>query len=150
MSDTDYSDWDDAPLEGELLPLLKDAYEGENLGGRPRLYETPEQFDAAVMAYYQACVRIKEPMTITGMALCLGFCSVQTLYNYGTYEGFLESVSRARLLVEYGYEKNLHGPHSAGSKFALACIGSGDRWRSMKELGADELMTHEDRLAHLR
>jgi hypothetical protein len=148
LSDTT-TDPDDSPLEGELL-LFREDYEGEDLGGRPRLYENPAQFDEAVYAYYLWCAEHHEPMTITGMALALGFCSVQTLYNYGTYDGFLESVARARLLVEYGYEKNLHGPHSAGSKFALACIGSDDRWRSVKELGGDELMTHEDRLAHLR
>ncbi len=138
------------PLEGELIPLLRSDYQGENLGGRPRLYETAQQFDDSVHAYWQACQEHHEPLTITGMALHMGFCSVQTLYNYATYDGFLESVMRARTLVEYGYEKKLHGPHSTGAKFALACIGSDDRWRPVKEVGGDDVGTHEDRLEHLR
>ncbi len=140
------------PLEGELLPafISNTDYEGDNLGGRPRLYQTPAQFDEAANAYFQWCYQNNEPFTITGLALGMGFCSVQTLYNYASYEGFLESVTRSRTIVEYGYEKKLHGAHSAGAKFALACIGSDDRWRTVKELGGDELGTHEDRLAHLR
>lgn len=141
------------PLEGEVLPapwINSTHFEGEDLGGRPRLYDTPEQFTEAANAYFLWCNQNHEPYTITGLALGMGFSSVQTLYNYATYEGFLESVMRARTIVEYGYEKKLHGAHSTGAKFALACIGQDDRWRPVKELGGDELGTHEDRLAHLR
>ena len=141
------------PLEGEVLPapwVTNTEYEGENLGGRPRKYDTPQQFDDSANAYFMWCNQNGEPYTITGLALGMGFASVKTLYNYATYEGFLQSVERARTIVEYGYERNLHGKHANGAKFALACIGQDDRWRPVKELGGDELGTHEDRLAHLR
>lgn len=143
---------DEPPLEGEVIPrfLQQSEYEGENLGGRPRLYDTPEQFDEAVNLYIENCYMRHEPLSITGMSLSLGFCSVKTLYNYANYEGFTESVLRARTMVEYSYEKKPHGPNSAGAKFALACLGQDDRWRTVKEHGADEINTHEDRLAHLR
>ena len=149
MSDDDAAQ---EPLEGEYLPLLEaDRYEGENLGGRPRLYDTPRQFDERVEAYYEFCrTNPLEPMTITGLALFMGFCSVQTLYNYETYEGFLESVHRARTLIAYGYEKKLHGPNSAGAKFALSCIDGGSFWTDKRTVELAGATTHEDRLAHLK
>ncbi len=141
------------PLEGEILPLIEaTAYEGENLGGRPRLYESPADFDARVDEYYNYCQNNPlEPMTITGLALFMRFCSVQTLYNYEKYDGFLESVQRARTLISYGYEKKLHGPHSAGAKFALSCIDGGAFWKEKAQVTDTGLpVDPEDRLAHLR
>lgn len=141
------------PLDGEYLPLIvATEYEGsENLGGRPRLYKTPAEFDARVDEYYRACIENPlEPMTITGLALFMRFSSIQTLYNYEKYDGFLESVRRARTLIAYGYEKKLHGPHSAGAKFALSCIDGGEFWRDRKEVGVTPIANPEDRLAHLR
>ncbi len=141
-------------LEGELI-LLRDTYEGSeehrNLGGRPRLYETPEQFDEAVNAYYQYCVTHPlEPMTITGLTLAMGFSGMTVFYNYANYEGFSQSVERAKTLIMYGYEKKLHGANNAGAKFALSCIDRGAYWRPDQVAGGDQIETHEDRLAHLR
>ncbi len=144
---------DESPIEGDYLPLLDKGrpYEGEDLGGRPRLYETPEEFDTRVEEYYNYCKgNPLEPMTITGLTLFMGFCSVQTLYNYQTYEGFLEPVSRARTLISYGYEKRLHGPNNAGAKFALSCIDKGAFWRPDVSPDGDGVIAHEDRLEHLR
>ena len=144
------------PLEGVLTLLSAERYEGENLGGRPRLYNDVEEFDLRVDEYYIFCREHPlEPMTITGLSLFMGFCSVQTLYNYSTYEGFLQSVARARTLISYGYEKKLHGPHSAGAKFALGCIDGGKFWNDRRANDSDNdgslaNMDPADRLAHLR
>lgn len=142
----------DSPVEGEYLPLLDvERYEGENLGGRPRLYEFPEDFDQRVNEYFTYCQNLpNEPTTITGLTLFMGFCSVRTLYNYKTYEGFLPSVERATTLIAYGYEKILHGANNAGAKFALGCIDRGSYWRPQVAETEDDVIPHEDRLAHLR
>ena len=140
------------PLEGELILIEATEYEGsQNSGGRPRLYNSPAEFDARVDEYYQYCrANPLEPMTITGLALFMRFSSVKTLYNYEKYDGFLQSVERARTLIAYGYEKKLHGPNSAGAKFALSCIDGGEFWRDRKEVGVNLPAPPEDRLAHLR
>ncbi len=154
------------PLDGDFLPFRPDPEQSakdRTLGGRPRLYDSPEQFDEAVEAYYMWCKGDRgtdkegnprpkgqpEPMTITGLTLFMGFASVQSLYNYETYPEFLESVQRARTLISYGYELKLHGPNNAGAKFALRCIDGGAYWRDQ---AADEPAGNqpEDRLAHLR
>lgn len=95
--------------------------------GRPRLYDSPQAFDAAVDAYYQACRENKEPITWTGMALHMGFSSRQSIDEYQNYDGFSYSVKRAKLLVEYAYEKRLMDKNAAGPIFVLKNMGWSDK-----------------------
>ncbi len=151
------------PLDGDYLPYRPDpSVRGR---GRPRLYSSPEEFDEQVDAYYRWCLGDRgtdgngtprprgrpEPMTITGLTLFLGFCSLRTFYNYGeNYPEFLQSVERARTLISYGYELKLHGPNNAGAKFALSCIDGGAFWKDRKQIEGLPGPQPEDRLAHLR
>ena len=137
------------PAEGELIPLIRE-FEGENLGGRPRLYDTPEQFNEAVNSYYQACSSHNEPLTLTGMCLYMGFSGRNALFNYATYEGFLNAVTRARTLVEYGYEKVVITDKNNAAARLLSCIGGDDFWNPATKIDVDHLGSHEDRLEHLR
>lgn len=140
------------PLEGVLLPLLRGDYEGEaNLGGRPRLYETPEQFNEAVDCYYQACLSRLEPMTLTGLCLHMGFSGRNAMFRYASYEGFLNAVTRARTLIEYSYEKEVLTNKNSAAARLLACIGGDDFWNITHRVEIPGLPgTHEDRLAHLK
>lgn len=96
--------------------------------GRPRLIQTPEEFDARVDAYRDWCRENDEPILLTGMILALGLSSKESFYNYEAYPGFLDSVKRARLLVEMEYEKRLNLAQSAsGPIFALKNMGWTDR-----------------------
>lgn len=95
--------------------------------GRPRVIASPEEFDQRVDAYVAKCRQDDEPVTFTGMALALGFCARQSLYDYQGYPGFSDSVKRARALVENEYEKRLHGTSPTGSIFALKNHGWRDR-----------------------
>ncbi len=137
------------PLEGEIVPMIRD-FEGADLGGRPRLYESPEQFNEAVDTYYQACISHREPLTLTGMCLHMGFSGRQALFNYATYEGFLDAVTRARTLVEYGYEKVVIMDKNNAAARLLSCIGGDDFWNPATKIDVDHLGSHEDRLEHLR
>lgn len=140
------------PVEGELVPLLRDDYEGdeENLGGRPRLYDTPEQFNEAVGAYYLACQQHREPLTLTGMCLFMGFSGRNAMFRYATYPGFLHAVTRARTLIEYGYEKCVLIDKNNAAGRLLASIGGDDFWNPATKIEVPGLGSHEDRLAHLR
>lgn len=95
--------------------------------GRPRKYETPEAFDAAVDAYCAERKAAAEPVTWTGMALALGFTSRDAIDTYAKYEGFSYSVKRAKLLVEASYESRLFGNSAAGPIFALKNMGWSDK-----------------------
>lgn len=141
------------PLEGELLPLLRGDFEGyeENLGGRPRLYDSPAQFDEAVDAYYQkVMVTAGEPLTLTGMCLFMGFSGRDAMFRYATYEGFLHSVTRARTLIEYGYEKTVLMDKNNAAARLMTCIGGDDFWNPAQKVEVEGVGSHEDRLEHLR
>lgn len=137
------------PIEGELI-ILAEHYEGENLGGRPRLYETPAQFDESVNAYYQRVTETHgEPLTLTGLVLSMGFSCISAFENYRAYEGFLDSVMRAKTLVMYGYEKNVLTTKNSAAARILGAMDS-HRFNPATKLEQSDGETHEDRLQHLR
>lgn len=76
-----------------------------NNGGRPALYETPEELKNKVIAYFDYCILNNTKTTITGLALYLGFSSRSSLDDYVKRgEEFSYIVKRAKLAVENGYE----------------------------------------------
>jgi hypothetical protein len=111
--------------------------------GRPRLFSSPDEFDAIVNKYIADCQNIEAPkvITLTGLVLALGFCSKDTLYEYQKFPEFTESVKRARLLIEQEYENRLiTGGNAASSIFALKNFGWADKHPSyLDELAAKKL-----------
>lgn len=116
--------------------------------GRPLLYSTPELMQAKIDEYYEwvkgerntvigadgnleQWTRPPEPVTITGLCLFLGFESRQSFYDYEKRTEFSYTIKKARLFVEHGYEKKLHGQHVAGPIFALKNMG----WKDKVETG---------------
>lgn len=95
--------------------------------GRPPMYETPEQMQAAIDAYLSSpeC-----DYTITGLALELGFCSRQSFYDYEEKEEFTYTVKKARLHIERAYEQKLSGKEVGGAIFALKNLG----WKDKNEV----------------
>ena len=95
--------------------------------GRPRIVETPEEFDYLVDWYEAHCINDSTTVSFTGMARFLGFVSRESLYAYGKREEFSDSVKRARLMVEEAYELRLWGRNVAGAICALKNHGWSDR-----------------------
>ena len=98
--------------------------------GRPRKFKSPEEFDAKVEEYRWYCKEEGEPVTWTGLALYLGFSSRQSIDEYLNYDGFSDSVKRAKALVEWHYEMRLCGDKPTGAIFALKNFG----WRDTQAL----------------
>jgi hypothetical protein len=136
------------PLEGELI-TLRDDYESPG-AGRPRMYDNPAQFDEAVHAYYAMVVITPgEPLTLTGMCLFMGFSGRQAFENYASYPEFLDSVTRAKTLIQYGYEKTVLLTKNTAAARLLGAMD--EYWNpTTKVQGIGDGGTHEDRLAHLR
>jgi hypothetical protein len=94
------------------------------MAGRPPLYETPEEMQAAIDIYFAT----EQHITITGIALALGFESRQSFYDYEDKEEFSYIIKKARLRVENEYEKKLITANSAtGPIFALKNMGWADK-----------------------
>lgn len=115
-------------------------------GGRPSQYNTAEELILAVENYFEwvkgesievldeksgqmfpQWVRHPEPITVTGLALYLGFESRQSIYDYGEKGEFSYVIKNARLRVENAYEKNLYSNSPTGSIFALKNMGWKDK-----------------------
>jgi hypothetical protein len=97
-------------------------------GGRPRHYETPEELQAAVDGYFTHIEAKKEPATVTGLALHIGFESRQSIYDYEEDGQFSYIIKNARLRVECEYEKRLTTAQSpTGAIFALKNMGWKDK-----------------------
>lgn len=95
--------------------------------GRPRLYTDPAKFDAKVEEYADYCKEKSEPVTWTGLALFLGFSSRCSIDEYLKYDGFSNSVKRAKAFVEWHYEMRLAGNNATGAIFALKNYGWSDK-----------------------
>jgi hypothetical protein len=75
-----------------------------NKGGRPPMYDSPEELATQVNSYFGYCKKSDIKATITGLALYLGFCSRQSLEDYVEKEEFTYIIKRAKLAVENSYE----------------------------------------------
>ena len=85
---------------------------------------TVDEFKRLSDEYFANCKAEGDPLTITGLALALGFASKQSIYDYSKYPGYEHVVGRAKLMVEYGYERKLLGDGSAtGAIFGLKNFG---------------------------
>ena len=97
--------------------------------GRPRIIDTPEQFNYLVDLYHAECAELGIKPTHTGTALALGFADRASLYDYDrNHPEFSHSVKRAVSLVEQVYERHLlANTQAAGAIFALKQYGWTDR-----------------------
>ena len=75
-----------------------------NNGGRPPKYETAEEMQKKCTEYFESAIELEEKITITGLALFLGFCSRNSLYEYGKKKEFKYIIKNAMLVVENSYE----------------------------------------------
>ena len=116
--------------------------EEKHPGGRPPFYTSVEEMQEKIDAYFEECkgeilrdgddmpildkkgkpIRIgRRPLTITGLALALGFNSRTSLLNYEGKEEFMNTITRAKARVEQYAEERLYDKDgSNGAKFSLA------------------------------
>lgn len=117
-------------------------------GGRPPIYDNVEQLQYKIDEYFEYIQgdynevedeetggmkriyeRYPEPATITGLCLFLGFESRQSFYDYSKQSQFSYTIKKARLRVEFEYEKSLSNPRvpTTGAIFALKNLGWSDK-----------------------
>ena len=109
-------------------------------GGRPLFYKTVEEMQAKIDEYFTNAkgeylkdsegniVVVKGypviiddyPLTVTGLALALGFLSRQALLNYQEKTEFHDAITRAKLVIEDYANKRLYDKDGVqGAKFTL-------------------------------
>ena len=115
--------------------------ETKNKGGRPRMYDDPEEMKQKINEYFEKCdgqvlldneknpvldkfgrpiIVGARPYTTAGLALALGFTSRQGLYHYKFRKPFKEIVEEAMTRIEMYAEERLYDKDgSNGAKFSL-------------------------------
>ena len=80
---------------------------------------------------------LPQPATFTGLALYLGFASLQDFDDYQPKGKLLQVVKQGRLRVEAEYEKRLHEHYTSGPIFALKSRGwNGDKVPEQQNSGS--------------
>jgi hypothetical protein len=98
--------------------------------GRPLIYNSPQELEAAIEDYFNPEGEPRDKVTITGLAYHLGFADRQSLYDYEEREAFSCIIKRARFRVEVAYEERLHENNVTGAIFALKNMG----WKDKSEV----------------
>lgn len=96
-------------------------------GGRPRVFDSADEMQAAIDGYFSLLKETKGKSTVTGLALALGFESRQSIYDYKESGEFSYIIKRALLQVENGYEERLSENNVTGAIFALKNMGWKDK-----------------------
>lgn len=92
--------------------------------GRPLKFESVEVLKEKINTYFNETP--KEEWTITGLALALD-TSRQVLCDYETKDEFSDTIKKAKLKVENGYEIDLKKQGRSGTIFALKNFGWQDK-----------------------
>lgn len=112
-----------------------------NNGGRPRLYENPEDLESKVVDYFQNCIEDKHNPTISGLTLFLGFNSRDTLHSYKDRQEFSDILKRATMAIEMSYENELYSFKFGGAIFALKNINK-EYWKDKTEQEVKQTITN--------
>ena len=104
--------------------------------GRPRKYKTPELLQEAIDKYFDNIAQGKQPPTMTGLALELGFSSRKDFLRYVDKDiKYSHAIKKARARVEKHLEESLLGSKQvAGIIFNLK---NNFGWVDKKEIKAE-------------
>ena len=131
--------------------------EAKNKGGCPPRYKTVKEIEDKINAYFESCkgqyitddegniltdkngnaaMTPPRPLTITGLALALGFTTRQSLLNYQAKDEFMDTINKAKSIIEQYAEERLYDRDGVnGAKFNLSNNFTG--WREKQSIEAD-------------
>lgn len=100
--------------------------------GRPKLYNSKEEMQEIIDAYFKDCNEKNNPYTMSGLAKALNM-SRQSLINYSKDEEFFDTIKKARAEVEQQLEENaLKGV--SNSTFTIFNLKNNFGWQDKTEI----------------
>jgi hypothetical protein len=73
--------------------------------GKPPMFSSPEEFATKINEYFEYCTENEENITLTGLALYIGFSSRESLDDYAKKgDEYCYIVKRAKMVAENAYE----------------------------------------------
>lgn len=111
--------------------------EQPNPVGRPVKFNSVEEMQAQIDAYFTECDEKEKPYTITGLALALD-TTRKTLIHYEDKDEYFHTVKKAKTRVENFAEERLFSGAAAGPIFALKNFDWTDKVESDTTLRGDK------------
>lgn len=120
-----------------------------NNGGRPPLYNSPEELEEKINEYFDSRIPTYDDEgnvlawnfpSVTGLALFLGFSSRQGLYDYRNNKEYSCIIKRALMVVESHYEEKCNFQGATGSIFVLKNMG----WKDQHDVNSTNTNLNTD------
>lgn len=134
--------------------------------GRPLIFKNVNEMQTKIEQYFKSCegelfknadgdivldkygnpvIIGAKPPTVTGLALALGFNSRQSLLNYQGKKEFLDTITRAKSIVEEYAEQRLFDRDGfQGAKFSLTNNFKGWREKPLEETSESAVQIIDD------
>lgn len=134
--------------------------------GRPLIFKNVNEMQTKIEQYFKSCegelfknadgdivldkygnpvIIGAKPPTVTGLALALGFNSRQSLLNYQGKKEFLDTITRAKSIVEEYAEQRLFDRDGVqGAKFSLTNNFKGWREKPLEETSESAVQIIDD------
>lgn len=112
--------------------------------GRPPKYTRPAQLEKKITEYFEYCDEVGKKLTVTGLALWLGFESRQSMYDYKKNDPFSYIIKNALSIIGDMYEQKLLSQNVTGAIFALKNMGWKDKTEVKQESVVYEVRTEDD------
>ena len=133
------ADTEKIPKKKKIGAPKGNKYAVGNNGGRPSMFDSPEEMQIKIDEYFTDCPDKKTiitkngdsinipAITITGLCVFLGFESRQSFYAYEDKVEFNYIIKKARLRIENYYEQCLQFGNVIGAIFPLKNMGWHDK-----------------------
>jgi hypothetical protein len=108
----------------------------DNPVGRPLKFKTVEELQQQIDSYFE--ITPKDEWTITGLAMALD-TSRKVLCEYDDKEEYSNTIKKAKIKVENGYEIDLKKSGRSGTIFALKNFDWKDRQETDITSGGEKL-----------
>jgi hypothetical protein len=94
--------------------------------GRPRKFKSPDEMAPLIDKYFKEADDRKQPYTVPGLALALGFSYRQGPWEYAKkYSKFTDTIKKARLRIEEQRNVQLISERNAAGKIFDLCNNFG-------------------------
>lgn len=128
--------------------LVKSARFRDELGkftnGNPgtiKRFTNADDLKREVLAYFEYCEQADKYLTMTGLAIALGFKSRQALVNYEKEEGYefaYEVIQYAKMKIEEDTEQRLHDPKNYNIGGAIFSLKNNWGWQDRHDIRMDQ------------
>jgi hypothetical protein len=117
---------------------------GRFITGHPgvqKRYVNAEDLKREIISYFDHCEQAGKFLTMTGLAIALGFKSRSALVNYEREQGYefaFEVIQYAKMKIEEDTEQRLHDPRNYNISGAIFSLKNNWGWQDRHDIRMDQ------------